>query len=181
MASQPHTILKELVNQNIYFLRQGRCLIADLEPECYSDLKDAAGKCTINDHFLHCLDMYNCFFRGLQVSLINYINPERTEQIQQNQDLAERKIVEHIYQLLELRENPPTSYKLEIDLRDKADTETDPQKIISSIPRELYMLSNHTIHHYALISQILLIHDLECPEHFGVAPKPTSPKRWINS
>ncbi len=174
--------MEALVNQNIYFLRQGRCLIADLEPEYFTSLKDAAGKCTINDHFLHCLDKYNCFFRGLSESLINYINPERPEQIQQNQNFVERKIVEHIYQLLELRENPPHSQRLQIVFQlDDEESGVVQQKIPSSIPRELYMLSNHTAHHYVLISQILLIHDLECPEHFGAAPKQTNRDRGINS
>lgn len=163
--------LQKLVNENLYFLRQGRSLIADLEPEQFSTLKDATGNGTVGAHFRHCIDMYNCFLNGLSCNLIDYINRERDKQVEQYCHVAERKIAEHIYQLLDLREHPPQNNYIDIILvTDSEDSGAVQQKIPSSIMRELFMLSSHTVHHYALIAQILSRHEIDYPEYFGVAP-----------
>lgn len=163
--------LIKLVDENIYFLRQGRCLIADMEPDNFSSLKDHSGHGSIGAHFRHCIDMYQCFFDGLPESLIDYTNRARDKSIENLCEKAERKLVEHIYRLLELRENPPADFKVNIlFLTDTEDSGPVTQKIPSSILRELFTLSSHTVHHYALIAQILQANDLECPAHFGVAP-----------
>lgn len=174
-SATDHNILYPLINENIHFLRQGRFLIADLEPEIYSEVKDVAGKGTIGAHFRHCIDMYNCFFSGLNNSAVDYINRERDSYVEKNKEEAERKIVEHVYQLLDLRENPPSDHDIQIKfVTNSEDYGTIEHEIVSSLPRELFMLSSHTVHHYALIAHILISNDQECPEHFGVAPSTLS-------
>ena len=163
--------MEHLVNENIHFIRQGRSLIVDMEPEYFSSLKDAGGRGTISAHIRHCIDMYTCFFMGLPEILIDYDHRERDHEVERNKFKAEQKLTEHVYRLLELRENPPEN--LEVHIRrviNNGDGVSTEHRIPSSILRELHILSSHTVHHYALIANILALHDLEYPEHFGVAP-----------
>ncbi len=170
-----HDVIYPLVNENIHFLRQGRTLIADMEPEIYAEAADVTGKATIGAHFRHCIDMYNCFFNGLEAAQIDYVNRERSPDIETKKEEAERLLVKHVYNLLDLRENPPASHDVSIKfVTNSEESGTLEHNIISTLPRELFMLSSHTVHHYALVAQIMINNEQECPEQFGVAPSTLS-------
>ena len=71
-----------VVEQNVYFLRQGIELLRRLDDDTFSrppsDRPRAAG---VGPHFRHCIDFYRCFLRDLPTGHVAYDSRDRRPEL----------------------------------------------------------------------------------------------------
>ena len=171
-----YSVLSELVNNN-HYLRHGRILLSELEPENFCHLKDISGNAAICVHFFHFLSLYRKFINSLprgymefcdkdDASFPDYPDKNSHPVFQYTcpvrlKDDTEKEIAKVIYDLLTLREHPPESMDLSIHhYTHSADIQSHLQ-ISTTISRELYMLSHVIRHQFILIDQIIRYYNLE--------------------
>lgn len=131
------------------------CLIQTLEKETYA--KSGA-------HFRHNIDFAENFLKGLEAGKIDFASRERDERIEQEPELAIRRIETIIRRLKELS---PAVLEINIAVKSEID---DTLCHFSSVSRELEFLLSHTVHHHALIAEKLKSLGIETALEFGVAP-----------
>ena len=151
-----------LIDSNIHALNQGIALIEQIDDEMYTLAAHPLFNSGVGSHFRHCLDAYDCLFRGIDTGKINYDHRERDEMVERDREYAAARIKLTIDRLRSLSSGDEL-----ISLIVKQDSAA---WTYASIGRELQFLLSHTIHHYALIALILRLQGFSPAEQFGVAP-----------
>lgn len=155
--------------QNLYFLEQGRRLLATLDNELFRRAGSTPRGVSVGAHLRHVIDCFHCFLRGLDTDRIDYDARQRHPGIETDRATADASLAEIAASLQALQEESPNR-PLEV----KADAAgwTDPEVHWhgSTLGRELQFLLGHTVHHYALIALILYGHGHQPHADFGVAP-----------
>lgn len=110
---------------------------------------------TIGAHLRHCLEYYRCFFAEAGSGVLEYDARERDPVLETDIAATRCAIVAQIDRLdaIDASELDRT-LRLRQVLAPGAPAET----IVSSVKRELMNLSDHTIHHLAILGQIAALH-----------------------
>lgn len=158
ISSIQHTLQKSLI------------LLEDLPTKFYSDTSVGPYYSSIGGHIRHILDFYTSIFNGLNNYLIDLTDRKRDKSIEVDIEVAKAKIKEVLNEL--------ETYK-SYDLAEKYELIDDLGSGKLSIPTNLYaafvQANSHTIHHYAIISQLLFAYGVEVKDSsFGY--NPTTPK-----
>jgi len=157
----------ELVDQNQLLLRQAETLLDGLADEEYgSPAGEHAG---IGPHLRHCIDFYSCFLRDHAGGRVDYDRRERNPRLETDRGTALAEI-RRLTEALEAisSEDPGRALAVRVDVSPREDRDTSWSP--TSIGRELRFLVSHTVHHFALIAQILRARGVEPGREFGVAP-----------
>lgn len=159
-----------VVEQNLYFLRQGADLLRLLDDESYarpvSDRPRAAG---MGPHFRHCLDFYRCFLRDLASGRIDYDTRERRPELETSV-LVALATIESIIEDLASIDDQEAGRALDVHHDEVPGEEPATSWQRSTVARELRFLASHTVHHYALIAHLAREQRIEPGDEFGVAP-----------
>jgi len=157
----------ELVDQNQLLLDQARELLAGLTDDEYgSPQGEHAG---IGPHLRHCIDFYACFLRDRQSGRVDYDRREREPRLETDRSVALAELTRLSAGLEELATAAPTG-PLEVRVDVSPDEQGSDAWSATSVGRELRFLVSHTVHHFALIAQILRARGVEPGKEFGVAP-----------
>lgn len=146
---------------NVQVLRQGIDLLTRLD--------DATFRREIGPQLRHTLDFYASFLRGLPEGHIDYDTRERDPLVESSRRLARERFAEVIAALEEI--GPERTAQL-VAVRTEADTLApgEPEWCTSSVRRELQFLLSHTVHHNALVKELLRARGHAVGDDFGVAP-----------
>lgn len=146
---------------NISVLRQGA--------ELLNALDDALFRTSIGPQLRHCLDFYGSFLRGLAARRIDYDTRERDPLVESSRRIARLRYAEVITALAEIA---PADSGAIVTVRSEADTlpPGEPEWSPSSVRRELLFLLSHTVHHHALVKELLRARGRAIGGDFGVAP-----------
>ena len=155
---------------NVHYLEQGVDLIRRLNDEIYSNRTESPYPGGVGAQFRHCLDFYDCFLRGLDSGQIDYSRRERDTRVETDRHHAIARFQAVSEQLAGL-----SAEHLERPVRVKAEGSARgaPEWGSSSPARELQFLISHTIHHYALVANLLVMQGFDLGQEFssfGVAP-----------
>lgn len=156
---------RDLIQDNIGLLTQGRALIAGLDDSSFTEPPDGVLKAGIGSHLRHCLDFYDSLLCGLRSGLINYDARARDLACELQRALMEKRISQTIASLARIPVEDLSS-----PVRVILEGGRMPTPSQSSLARELQFLLSHTVHHFALVAVILRLQGREVPDHFGVAP-----------
>jgi hypothetical protein len=155
---------------NILSLRQGVELIRRLDVATYAGPpEDRSG---VGSQFRHCVDFYDCFLRGLAEGRVDYNHRDRDRRVAKDPLFAIARI-EQVIEALSGLEPDDLDAELSIRLERASPIATEREWCRSTVLRELQFLFSHTIHHYALIANLLSRQGLEVDptlDGFGVAP-----------
>jgi len=166
----------EAVAGNLEVLRQGVDLLRLMDDGVYGAGNPATARSPVGAHFRHVLDHYRSFLSGLATGEINYDARERNTPLERDRELAIAAALGYIADLerlpAELADRP-----VRVNLRSVAAADGCPDWSASTIKRELQFLVSHTVHHYALIKELLRQEGLEAGEAFGVAPSTLAARR----
>lgn len=147
-------------------LRQGRELLSSINNEVYTAVCPFAFNATIGQHYRHCLDHLDTLFAQISNGAVNYDLRLRNPNLEVDIESAMR-LTEKFESIIRDLDNGHLSKKIYlnagVDEEELALCET-------TIARELYYVTAHAIHHYALIGVIGCHFNLNLPENFGVAP-----------
>jgi len=152
-------------------LEKSLILLENIPESTYVDDSVGPFYSSIGGHIRHILDFYTSIFKGLNNYLIDLTDRERNTIIEVDVNFAKTEIKKVLTEL--------ESY-LSYDLEEKYELIDDLGQGKISIPTNLYAVftqaNSHTIHHYAIVSQLLFAFDIVIEDKtFGY--NPTTPQK----
>lgn len=160
---------ESLIAVNIAWLRQAEALLTQISNAVYTASPSGLAPHKAGGHFRHILEFYECFLAGLARGRIDYDARKRDLSVETSREAAQARIRLLIHRL-------ETEPALRIDslvsvrIEDSAGSRLPNPFLVSSVGRELQVLSSHTIHHFALIAMTLRALGVPVAADFGVAP-----------
>jgi len=147
-------------------LKKALVLLDNIPESVYNDCSIGPFYSSIGGHIRHILDFYFSIFKGLNNYLIDLTDRERNSAIEIDICIAKTEIIKVLTQL--------ESYS-GYDLEEKYELIDDLGQGKISIPTNLYAIfvqaNSHTIHHYAIISQLLFAFEIVIEDKtFGYNP-----------
>lgn len=158
----------EAVEGNLLVLRQAVEVLHRMDDATYS-APVAPGVSAVGVHFRHVFDHYRAFLTGLAADEIDYDARDRAVPLERDRSLA---IATALGFCTDLERLPAAlgSRPVRVTLRSVASDDGAPDWSQSTLKRELQFLVSHTVHHYALIRELLRRSGFETGDEFGVAP-----------
>ena len=162
---------------NCQLLDQGIKLLQRIDDDAYAASGAAPDRSPAGSHFRHVLDHYQGFLAGLAEGRIDYDDRRRDPRLEQDRGFA---IATAMGLLTDLSRLPPSlaSRTLEVSMQCLADSD-EPDWCSSTVQRELQFLVSHTVHHYALIKELLRQAGVDAGDEFGVAPSTLAHRRSL--
>jgi hypothetical protein len=158
-----HQTLQPLVD----LLHQMRTMIARLDDIDYA--MPAPGRTTggIGGHVRHCLDHVSALLAGTRTGLCAYDRRQRGTDVETSRTAAIDATTEAMIRLLQL-----DAATLESEVFVETQLEPGGAMVVtrSSVCREVAFLVSHTIHHNAIVAQMLHARGVEMTPRFGLAP-----------
>lgn len=147
-------------------LEKSLILLESIPKSAYVDDSVGPFYSSIGGHIRHILDFYTSIFKGLNNYLIDLTDRERNTAIEIDIYCAKTEIKKILTEL-----DSYTNY----DLEEKYELIDDLGQGKMSIPTNLYtafaQANSHTIHHYAIISQLLFAFEIVIEDKtFGYNP-----------
>lgn len=153
--------MEHLLKYQLHILDEIKGLIQTIDDQEYTTKITVLNGSTLGQHIRHIVEFYVCLFAGNKK--VNYENRERNILIE-NSPVYTLQVIDEIKQnLLSCNLNQEINF-----IQTIGDQEVC---LTSNIARELIYLSEHTIHHFALIKigfNAICPHKF-LPEDFGVA------------
>ncbi len=149
-------------------LRQGEILLASVNDETYTRRIPVVFNGSIGGHYRHCLDHFASLLAGLGEGLIDYDHRRRDPRIETETEFAlavTRRLKNSIEAIDPYMLDAPVSARCEVSYDHGNSPVTG-----STYGREFVYAIAHAIHHYALVSVIARLMNVELPSDFGVAP-----------
>jgi len=159
----------ESVEGNRHFILQGQEVLARLTDQAYAEVTSPFGGSPIGAHFRHVLDHYRSFFRGLPARRIDYDARDRDQDLERHRSVAITTCGE-LLAALDALTAEQCRRPVEVSVRTLNGDDDGPDWSSSTVKRELQFLVSHTVHHYALIKEILRQAGFDAGYDFGVAP-----------
>lgn len=159
----------ESVEGNLLVLEQAVAVLQRMEDPTYAEGGAASGISPVGVHFRHVFDHYRAFLSGLEAGQIDYDARDRQVPLERDRQLAIATALGFIVDLGRL----PAALAhrpIQVTVRSVAGDDTAPDWSGSTIKRELQFLVSHTVHHYALIKELLRRTGFDAGDEFGVAP-----------
>lgn len=149
-----------------YTLRQIIPLLDNISEEDFTNTSYPPYFSSIGKHTRHIIDFYQCIFNGLNNYLIDLTDRKREEALENYPLIAKERVLAVIEEL--------NDYK-NYDLSEKYELIDDFGLGKQSIPTNLYSVfsqaNSHSIHHYAIIAQLLDLMNISIElEYFGYNP-----------
>lgn len=166
----------EAVAGNLIVLEQAVEVLRHLDDATYAAGGAAPGISPVGAHFRHVFDHYHAFLAGLPIGAIDYDARERKVPLETDRALALATALGYISDLTRLPADL-AARPIQVTLRSVAGTDDAPDWSTSSIKRELQFLVSHTVHHFALIKELLRRTGYEAEAAFGVAPSTIQAER----
>ncbi len=147
------------LNHQLEVMKQ---MLQDLEEGFYVHPVHHLSGATIGAHTRHIIEMMDCMLKGYETGIIDYINRQRNLQLETDQSLAILEI-ERLQSSIKREDKP-------LEVVSEAPEATDIQLLKSSGFREMAYITEHTIHHMALIKAGLIeLNSAALTDSFGVA------------
>ena len=172
LPADRHEDSQRIAEAAVSILEQGEMLLRALSAENYTRRVSLAFNACIGGHYRHCLDHFTSLLRGLDADVVDYDHRERDLRIESQPEFALQLTREMRTRLETL---PIGSLDAPVQARCEVSYSHGNSPLTgSTIGRELVYCIAHAIHHYALISIMARLLELQLPEHFGVAPSTVS-------
>lgn len=143
-------------------------LVLSTSKDQYTAKIDVLPHSTMGAHVRHLLEFFDCFLSGFEKKEVDYQNRKRDLNLEEIPSKAVEKCDEIILAFSKLSLNANDLIIVWSEMDEK------PQKLKSTIAREIEYLFHHMVHHLALIGVYLRSQGRDIPENFGVAPSTIS-------
>ena len=158
-----------LLTVNIAWLRQAEALLTRINDGVYTASPSGLAPHKAGTHLRHILEFYECFLAGLARGRIDYDARKRDLSVETSRTAAQKRIRSLIHRLkTEAALRSDSSIRVRVE--DSAGSRLPEPFLVSSVGRELQVLSSHTIHHFALMAMTLRALGVPLDPDFGVAP-----------
>jgi hypothetical protein len=166
-----------LITINIAWLHQAEALLTRINDGVYKASPSSLAPhkasvyqemSTASAHLRHILEFYECFLAGLVGRRIDYDDRKRDLAVETSRQAAQARIRLLIHRL----ETEPAlriDSMVSVRIEDSAGSRLPEPFLVSSVGRELQVLSSHTVHHFALMAMTLRALGVFIDPDFGVA------------
>jgi len=156
-------------------LHQMRSMIERLDDETYRRPAPGRSSGGVGGHVRHCLDHIGALVQAAtRTGIVEYDRRQRGTEVESCRAAAIQQIGELTARLAALDASM-------LDEPLLVETQIDPSGAMvlarSSVCREVAFVISHTIHHNAIVAQLLAGHDVGLDARFGVAPATPVPAR----
>jgi hypothetical protein len=162
-----HALEAETSRPLVDLLHQMRTMIERLDDIDYA--MPAPGRTTsgIGGHVRHCLDHVSALLVGTRTGLCAYDRRQRGTDVETSRTAAIDAATDAMIRLLQL-----DAATLESEVFVETQLEPGGAMVVtrSSVCREVAFLVSHTIHHNAIVAQMLHARGVEMTPRFGLAP-----------
>ncbi len=151
-------------------------LIAHLDDDSYAAPAPGRSSGGVGGHVRHCLDHVSALLTAVDTGVCAYDRRVRGTDVELDRRAALRRIVDLQDGLRHCGTSAveqPVSVETQID-RDGATLVTT-----STVGRELVFVANHTVHHNAIVAQLLRGRGVPTGRRFGVAPSTPDPEAQL--
>lgn len=152
---------RRLAAANVHLLEQASRLIGSLE--------DPTFRGAIGPQVRHCLDFYVAFLAGKDAGRVDYDARERDPLVESSRRIARERIAA-IASALERIDAEDAAAALLVRAEAGSLPAGSPEWSPSSLGRELQFLLSHTVHHLALIAEMLRARGRRVDDELGVSP-----------
>lgn len=159
-----------LAAANLAFVRQGYALLEAIDDDAFVRVAPPIYGSGVGAHLRHCLDHYAQFLDGWRAGRIDYDARGRDPRVECDRAVAAvvlGAVVDGLCAVAPGDVDRPVTVTMDCGDDDVACSGAD---CPSTVRRELMFLVSHTVHHYAIIAQILRHQGIDVPNGFGVAP-----------
>jgi hypothetical protein len=158
-----HQTLQPLID----LLHQMRTMIARLDDVDYA--MPAPGRTTggIGGHVRHCLDHVTALLAGTRTGLCAYDRRQRGTDVETSRTAAIDATTDVMIGLLQIE---PALLDSEVLVETQLEPAGEMVITRSSVCREVAFLVSHTIHHNAIVAQMLHARGVDVMPRFGLAP-----------
>jgi uncharacterized damage-inducible protein DinB len=154
-----------LRRENELILEQGIEILEIFPSTMYTRQHSETYGSSCGGHFRHVIQHYESFFTGLDHGHIDYDHRDRSSAIETDTTSARMAL-----DILRNRFAVQTFSEKPLTVLQNYDPSLPKMPVASSVGRELTFLISHSIHHYAMISIIMRLHQIQPSEYFGFAP-----------
>ena len=158
-----------LIGANIGWLRQADALLDRISDAVYTATPTGLAPHKVGSHLRHILEFYECFLAGLPASNVDYDARKRDISLERSRPAA-RERIRSLIRAFESEVALRTDSVIRVRIEDSARSRIPEPFLISSVGRELQVLSSHTIHHFALMAMTLRALGVAVDPGFGMAP-----------
>lgn len=158
-----------LIAINVAWLRQAQGLLDRISDAHYTASPSGLAPHKIGGHLRHILEFYECFLAGLAKGRIDYDARQRDLSVETSRQVAQARIRILIH-LLGTEPALRVDSLVSVRIEDSAGSRISEPFLVSSVGRELQVLSSHSIHHFALMAMTLRALDAHVDPDFGMAP-----------
>jgi hypothetical protein len=166
MKQQIKPPLAELARLNAGWLRQAENLLEEIREEEFG--AEALGL-RVASQMRHVIEFYECFLDGLESSHVDYGARRRDVSVEACRGAASARL-RMLAGRLETVAASEADRVLFVRLEDADFGCGADDYAVSSVVRELSVLSSHAVHHFALMAAALRAQGFEPDSEFGVAP-----------
>jgi hypothetical protein len=156
-----------LIEMNVRWLRQALALLEQLDDLTYATSPRGMAPHRAGGHLRHIVEFYQAFINGLATLHIDYDARRRDIAIEHSR-VAAAAAIRSIIRYLE--NSPAVHADSALRVRMEDAEAAGGGFLLSSVARELQVLSSHTIHHFALVAVTLRAHGVTLDPDFGMAP-----------
>jgi hypothetical protein len=158
-----------LIETNLRWLWQAQSLLGRINDSDFVASPAPLAPQRAGAHIRHIVEFYECFLDGLESAHIDYDGRKRDLTIETDRRAALARIG-LLIKRLENEHALHSDFVIRVRLEDAQAIGIRKPFLVSSVARELQVLSSHTVHHFALIAIILRMLDVPVAADFGVAP-----------
>ena len=148
-------------------LQQMRSMIERMDDEAYTTPAPGRSSGGVGGHVRHCLDHVGALVHATRTGIVEYDRRRRGTDVETCRAAAIQQIVEILHRLTML----DTSM---LDEPLLVESQIDPAGAMiltrSTVCREVAFVISHTIHHNAIVAQLLANRDVCLDTRFGLAP-----------
>ena len=126
-----------------------------------------AGESGVGPHLRHCVEHFVCLLDGLNGEVIDYDSRARDEELETNPD-SFRQTLARVETALDGLD--PKSLTRVVCVRQIPSEGADAVTVESTLARELLFLTNHTVHHIAIVRMLANALGVTLPESLALAP-----------
>lgn len=142
-------------------LRQLRQLLESMHADAYITPMHHLVGATIGGHTRHILEMIECAIEGQQTGIADYINRDR--------DMSLERLIPSALQKLDFILEQVELENVDLHVLTESQDGSETQMVDSNFFREILFLTDHTVHHMALIKVGLIELEIPVNPDFGVA------------
>ena len=129
-----------------------RCLALLSEIDDATFVSSAVDGGTVGAHLRHCIEYFRCFLAEERTGVIEYDAREREHALETDRALSERAIASLLEQLSQRHDDDLDRL---VKIRQSLAPGAAPEIVKSTVCREWMSLADHTIHHLAIITQLV--------------------------